>query len=73
MGSLLAVALVLLLQCTSYVHAVGYAVVVEPHKSACFHEPLKRGADMGITYQVTAGGHLDIDFYVPPPLPASRC
>jgi hypothetical protein len=50
-------------------HAFSYFLTQVPaHTSTCFHETLKIGERLDLTFQVAEGGHLDIDFRITSPL-----
>ena len=42
----------------------GFQVVVPPSSELCFFEDLTANQKMGVTFEVSHGGHLDIDFKV---------
>ena len=52
-------ALVCLLAGTQYAHA--HTVDLPPGQEHCFFEDMHSGDEMTLTYQVSGGGHLDID------------
>jgi hypothetical protein len=62
-GSLLA-SLVL---ATLVVGSWGFKFDIVPHQERCFYETVTEGTPIGIIFQVTAGGFLDIDFAVTGP------
>ena len=49
----------------SLVSASNYfSIKVEPHGIACFFEDLKANERFDFSFEVAAGGNLDIDFWV---------
>ena len=44
--------------------ASSISVNVLAHREECFYEQVSPGTDVGLTFQVTAGGFLDIDVKV---------
>ena len=54
--------------------ALAHNIQMGPHSRECFHEQLHKDDKMTVTFQVGdrefgGAGNLDIDFWVPPPLP----
>eukprot|EP00004_Rigifila_ramosa_P010300 TRINITY_DN22139_c0_g1_i1.p2 TRINITY_DN22139_c0_g1~~TRINITY_DN22139_c0_g1_i1.p2 ORF type:complete len:208 (-),score=66.79 TRINITY_DN22139_c0_g1_i1:42-665(-) len=44
--------------------ARGVSFYIEPHHEECMYEEAKQGDKLGVGFQVTQGGNLDIDFKV---------
>jgi p24 family protein beta-1 len=42
----------------------AFTIEVLPHDKHCFHENLKKADRLDLTFQVTDGGNLDVDFWV---------
>eukprot|EP00033_Pygsuia_biforma_P000395 GCRY01000472.1.p1 GENE.GCRY01000472.1~~GCRY01000472.1.p1 ORF type:complete len:220 (+),score=27.81 GCRY01000472.1:67-660(+) len=47
--------------------SLALTFTVDPHKEECFYEDAKEGTKLGLSFQVTSGGFLDIDVTVTDP------
>eukprot|EP00123_Amoebidium_parasiticum_P022122 comp8039_c1_seq1/m.3543 comp8039_c1_seq1/g.3543 ORF comp8039_c1_seq1/g.3543 comp8039_c1_seq1/m.3543 type:complete len:200 (-) comp8039_c1_seq1:77-676(-) len=56
-----------LLLCAAGAHAISHMVTVDANDELCFFEELHAGQPLGVTYQVTEGGFLDIDVQIKGP------
>lgn len=60
-----AAAVVVLLSLAASGHALTFSVLA--HREECFFETVPAGIDLGVVFQVTAGGMLDIDIRIESP------